>query len=386
MSSLPQSLHDKARQAFTGFPTRRMEAYKYSDLSMLAQRELGAMAGLEASDPMVKQSRADIVIGNAALCHAQSPHAGLTVQRLDAHPLLGEFLPLEERPVAALNSIHAQSVLYIHVAKGVQLQEPLTLDVVTQGEGAAYPRVLIVLEEEASLRLEERFYGTGSYVNCGMMEVSLAKGAKLFHTRDQNEDKRATHLFTAAIKIAQRACYSSYAFNEGAALMRHEIAASLDGAQAHTDLCGINMIAGNQHLDTATFIDHAQADATSNELYKSAIAGNATAVFQGKIHVAKDAQRTQGYQMSRGLLLSDKARINTKPELEIYADDVVCSHGATVGALDEESLFYLRARGIPCARARRLLVEGFIAEVLDNLDAPCREILMQRAGLWLESF
>ena len=380
MSSLPHNLRAEAKAAFTGFPTRRVEAYKYSDLSWLEERDLAPMASFDACN----SKESDVLFTNGILAYAQSPQAGLTLQSLDMHPLLGKILPLHQRPLAVLNSAYATQVLFIHVAKNVKITKPLTLDVLSRGEGSAYPRVLIVLEEGANLTLVERFSGKGAYMSCGAMEISLAKGARLSHIRDQNEDKAATQLYITAAKIAEHACYSSYVFNEGAAFMRHEILASLDGGGAHVDMLGVNMITDTQHTDTATFINHAAADTTSNELYKSAVAQQATAVFQGKIHVAKDAQRIKGYQMSRGLLLSDKARINTKPELEIYADDVVCSHGATVGALDQESLFYLCARGISRARARALLIEGFIAEVINDLDEVQREGFMQRASLWLE--
>jgi len=198
-------------------------------------------------------------------------------------------------------------------------------------------------------------------------DVVLEAGAVLEHYKSQQEGLEAYHIATAMVRVAERARYDSFALATGAALARNDITVSLDGPGAFCRLDGAFLARGRQHLDTTTEIIHASREASSRETYKGVLDEQGRGVFQGRIVVAPDAQKTDGHQSCKTLLLSDRAEIDTKPELEIYADDVKCSHGATAGEIDHDALFYLRARGIDADGARSMLIEAFVEEVLDEI-------------------
>jgi Fe-S cluster assembly protein SufD len=201
-------------------------------------------------------------------------------------------------------------------------------------------------------------------------EIILGAHAKLVHGKMIHADMQAAHLTTTRVGVAKGAYYDNFAFIKGGRLVRNEIDVSLDGPLAQCNLSGVMLLRGHQHADTTTRILHAAPHGTSNEFYKSVIADQARGVFQGKIIVAPDAQKTDGKQLSRALLLSDQAEMNAKPELEIHADDVKCSHGSTVGDLDADTLFYLRARGLDESEARALLIRGFVDEAIATIHMP----------------
>lgn len=327
-----------------GWPNRRVEQYKYSDLSAMGKADLTA-SQIQVSVSIPEQT-------------------GLSVSKLDqvdedVAALVGSVLPLNDA-LAALNGSQVDDAFVVQISQS--LAEPVELRFTA--DATTYPRVLVLVGEGVEASLVETYEGTG--ICAPAIEVILDQGAKLNHLRAQTCSDEATHLSSTAAKIAADATYSHFALNLGGKLTRNNIRASLDGEGAHVDLLGLHLLSGNQHCDTASFIDHASAKTTSNEIYKSVVSGSANSVFQGKIHVAKDSQKIEGNQMSRGLLLGDRARVNNKPELEIYADDVICSHGSTVGAIEDSMLFYLRARGIPEAQARRMMIEAFVNEIFDE--------------------
>ncbi len=207
--------------------------------------------------------------------------------------------------------------------------------------------------------------GDGSYLHNPVFEVQVDEGANLTHVRLQDEALTAFHLSTLYAEIAERGTYDSFVLNLGARIARTEAHVSLGGAKGTAHLNGGQLLSGSQHADFTTVVKHDAPSCSSRQTVKNVLDGRSQAVFQGRIEVARIAQKTDGYQMNQALLLSPDAEIDTKPELEIFADDVKCSHGATVGELDAEQLFYLRSRGIPDAEARSMLVRAFLAEALD---------------------
>jgi Fe-S cluster assembly protein SufD len=211
----------------------------------------------------------------------------------------------------------------------------------------------------------------------------LAAGAHLTHVRLQDFPESAAQLATTYVRVAEDATYDSFVLAAGAGLSRNEIHATLAGPRATCHLNGAQLLNGMRHADTTTAIDHAAPHCASRQTYKSVLAGRSRAVFQGRIHVHQVAQKTDGYQMNQALLLSPDAEMDSKPQLEIYADDVKCSHGATVGELDEGALFYLRSRGIPADEARSLLVHAFLVDALELVsDATLRDVLSAATERW----
>ncbi|MBI1273626.1 MAG: Fe-S cluster assembly protein SufD [Alphaproteobacteria bacterium] len=227
--------------------------------------------------------------------------------------------------------------------------------------------------------------GGSPYVALRENKIILGDHAKLVHVRLQGMDTAHTQLTHSEIAVASGAFYDQFALTTGAGLSRHEVRVQLCGTGAQTRLAGMMLLRGRQHADTTTLIEHLAPATSSREVYRTVLDGSARGVFQGKILVAPGAQKTDGHQLSRALMLSGTAEMNAKPELEIYADDVKCSHGATVGQIDETALFYLRSRGIPAPDARALLVRGFVSELIDEAALPVvREELHARVGSWLE--
>jgi Fe-S cluster assembly protein SufD len=213
----------------------------------------------------------------------------------------------------------------------------------------------------------------------------VAEDAVFSHVRLQNESLAAFHLSTLYAEVAERGTYDSFALNLGARIARTEVHARLAGTKSITHLNGAQLLGGDQHADFTTVVRHDAPSTTSRQTVKNVLAGRSQGVFQGRIEVARVAQKTDGYQMNQALLLSPEAEIDTKPELEIFADDVKCSHGATVGELDAEQLFYLRSRGIPDVEARSMLVRAFLADSLDAVtNEAVREELDRAVEGWWE--
>ncbi len=353
MSQTLATLRQAGAEQFAalGWPNRRVEAYKYSDLTGLAHSDLGEVV-VQSLGNLPNQS------GLRCFTAAEAPQA------LQAK--IGSLLPLED-PLAAYSTAHLSDVLVIEVAANTKLDSPLVLDHRRLAGQAAFARYLVVVGSGAEVELIERYASSGQGVSSPVIEVFVEAGAQLRHLRSQTESLEATHLGWTAAHVARDATYSHFALNQGAGLSRHNIRVDLAGNGAHLDLFGLHLLDGKQSCDSHTRINHNAPHTTSNEVYKSVVGGSGNSIFQGKIYVAKDSQKIVGNQMSRGLLLGPRARVHNKPELEIYADDVICSHGSTVGALDEQAIFYLRARGIPEAVAQKMMVEAFVQDVLEEL-------------------
>lgn len=409
-------LRETALERFSasGLPTPRSESWKYTSLRPIEKVGFGASGAPRAC---ISIDRAPSLLPSAADSHrlvfvdghyradlstlsALPEGAELTTLRemLSKDPdwlesnlgaLTGDLEPDEAQPLLALNTAMMMNGFVLRLAPGVAL--PVPIEVVHlggAGDGplAYHPRNLVVLAEGSSATLIEHYTHMGDqpyYANIGT-EVSLAKGAVLHHYKLQADALNAFHTSTIRAEVAADAVYDSFGMTTGARLSRNEICVRLTGEGADCHLNGAYLVRGDQHCDNTTAIDHLVPNTSCSEVFKGVVDDQARAVFQGRVTVHRDAQHTQGHQLSKVLLLSDKAEIDAKPELEIYADDVVCSHGATAGDLDHDALFYLRARGIPEKAARAILIEAFLAETVDKIasDGIC-PALMASIGHWL---
>ncbi len=248
------------------------------------------------------------------------------------------------------------------------------------------PRLKIVLEEGASVSVVERHSGRGVYWKNMSTEITLGANARLNHVRIADDSMEAVQTNMVHIQMGRDSCLNSFSLNIGGKMTRHDIHSVLNGSGIECALNGVNLLRSAQHGDTTIVMEHAAPNCLSNQFYRTILDDAARGVFQGKVHVHKIAQKTDGYQLSNTLLLSPKAEMDTKPELEIYADDVKCSHGATTGKLDEEPLFYLRSRGLSEAAARMLLVQAFVDEVIDKVkDEALRDEVKEKALAWLSA-
>jgi Fe-S cluster assembly protein SufD len=291
--------------------------------------------------------------------------------------------------LTALNLAFAADGYVLTIAEGASIKTPIEIsNVVTAGTAgvACHTRNIIRAGRDSVAVVMETFEGRAgeAYWTQPISEILLQPGAVLRHYKHQHEGIKAFHIAKSDIHVGHGARFESFVLSTGAALSRNEIAVVLDGPNASCRLDGGYLMRERQHVDNTTEIIHAKPHTTSVEVYKGVLDDQARGVFQGRIVVQKDAQKSDGHQLSKTILLSDRAEIDTKPELEIFADDVKCSHGATAGELDEDALFYLRARGIGLAEARRLLVEAFISDALSNIgDSAVREEFERRVGNWM---
>jgi Fe-S cluster assembly protein SufD len=278
-----------------------------------------------------------------------------------------------------LNTARFEDGAVLLVPKNMKVALPLHLLFITQAATpiAVFPRVLVVLERGAELELVEEHHGVGTYLSCPVVEVRVGEGAILRHERVQRDSDEAFHLGTLRAEVAKGGQYHSRTLSFGARLSRQQPWVRLaEGAEASLD--GLALLDGHQVADTHSFLLHAEPHATSHQLHKCIVDGHARAIFNGQVRVAPHAQGTDARQQSRNLLLSESARMDTKPQLEIYADDVKCSHGATVGQLDPEEMFYLQSRGLNADDARNLLTYGFAGDVLNRIPvASLRRALRQ---------
>jgi Fe-S cluster assembly protein SufD len=378
--------------AAVGLPSRKLEAWRYTDLGAIAQAGFTEALTLVREEPTLPPMRAPyravFVDGRFAAglsvlpewCRSLAAHLG------EAEGWLGALA--QKLPVVSLNTMLFEDGLLLDLPAGVEggALELLSFASHTERPIAFHPRHLIRLGEGASLTLIETSLGPNgaSYLHNPVFEIAVARDATLSHIRIQREGRAGFQLSTVLAAVQAGGTYDNFTLNAGAKLVRNEIHSALLGPKAACHMNGAQLAGDGQHADTTTYLDHAAPDCASRQTYKTVLAGKSRGVFQGKILVRQVAQRTDGYQMNQALLLSEDAEIDAKPQLEIYADDVKCSHGATVGALDEAQLFYLRARGIPAETARAMLVQAFLVEAIEGVTHPFAQAALAEAtdGWW----
>lgn len=369
-----------ARFAETGLPHHKIEAWKYTSLVHLARTDFQpAPANFDLAGALPERleglARAVFVNGRYVDSLSDAPVAGFTASHATSLTLdVGDAAA--DDPMLALAMALGDDGAVLELADGAAV-ELLYLTAPGSAPQMAHTQNRIRLAANASATVVERHIGMGegeATLSNGATVIDLGEGAALTHVKLQQEASNANHVWHHVAAIPTGARYDSHVVSIGSDLGRNRITANLLGEGAHCTLDGAYAARDRQHLDHTSKIVHAVADTTSRQVYKGVIDGRARGVFQGHIVVAEDAQRTDGHQLNRALMLSDTAEIDSKPMLEIYADDVKCSHGATAGDLDETQLFYLHSRGIPPAEARRLLVEAFLAETIDGIPfEPARE-------------
>jgi Fe-S cluster assembly protein SufD len=285
----------------------------------------------------------------------------------DAEPYLGKQADFTKNPFVALNTAFLGQGAFLRIARGTVVERPIHIIYVTVGQDVhAQPRALIVVGPDAQCTIVETYVGAGTYFTNAVTEVIASDSAVVDHYKVTVEAPSAYHIATLQAALGRSTSFSSHSISLGGALIRNNVGATLsEGTDATIN--GLYIVNGTQHVDNHTEIDHARPHATSHELYKGILDGKASAVFNGRIIVRKDAQKTDSKQTNKNLVLSDEAVIDTKPELQIWADDVKCTHGATIGQLDAESLFYLRSRGIDRKNARSLLTYAFAQDIVDRV-------------------
>ena len=384
--------------ARTGIPTTRHEEWRATNVAPIADTAFvlapPATVSLDEAARFVVPGLGGpmlvFVNGRYApeLCTYGIRSAGLTVTPLaDAidrgaeslEPYLARHVDFADRPFAALNTAMFDDGAVITLADDAVADQPiqlLFLSTVTPAPAMSAPRVLMVLGTNSQAKLIETFGGIGpvrGFTNA-VTEIVLGDGSVLDHYRLQRESESAFHVGHTGLHLGRSSRSSSHAVALGGLIARHDAVAVLGGEGAECTLNGLYLADGARLVDNHTEIDHAMPHGTSHELYKGILGGRARGVFNGRIRVRPDAQKTDAKQTNKTLLLSDEAQINTKPQLEIFANDVKCAHGATVGQVDHDALFYLRSRGLALTAARHLLTYAFAAEVLEELrPAPVRD-------------
>jgi Fe-S cluster assembly protein SufD len=391
-------LRSRALGNFTnlGVPTSRDEEYRYLNLRALTATEFAPAYGVNlyredvAKVALHSLQALTITFVNgqyAPELSSEQPLANAFVGTLQegfqAHPevirehlgklagsqhgKLGSHLNM---PFVELNTAFLGEGALVYVPMGISVEIPIHIQYLHSAEEACavHPRTLIVLEENSQAKIIESYVGlAGNYFTNPVTEVVIGQSAILEHVRLQDETREAIHISATQTIQAAKSNYTSIAIDFGAKLARHDTNLWLDGEHTESRLDGIYVADGEQVVDNHTRIDHRMPNCASHEVFKGILSGKSTGIFNGKIFVYEDAQKTDAKQTNQALLLSPQATINTKPQLEIFADDVKCTHGATVGQMREEAVFYLRSRGIPKAQAEALLIYAFAAEVLERI-------------------
>lgn len=401
---LPELRRSAARSfAEHGLPHRRIEEWKYTDLRAIL-REAVPIATPAQAQPKALAGVATrrIVVANGfvvpELSDLSDLEPGLTILPLarairdgnEQLSRLGGIVPARYDAALALNTALAGDGVLVHVAAGASVERPVQVAHIFAGDApaASYARSLVVLGEGAKLNYVESFEGPEAiaYQANTVTEFQVGDEAALEVVRFQAEGTSAVHLSTLLFEVGRDVALNSFTFALGAGVSRTSLYATLAGEDSKIAVNGAALLRGRQHADSTLFVDHTVPGCESRELFKHVLDDESRGVFQGKIVVRQAAQKTDGRMMSRALLLGDDAEMDNKPELEIFADDVACGHGATCGALDDDLLFYLRARGIPLKEAQSLLVQAFIGEAIETVEHEgLREALIARAEEWLKA-
>jgi Fe-S cluster assembly protein SufD len=364
-----EHLREDATRRFSelGYPTTHDEDWRFTSVAPIARTTF-----VPAVSKRTGQEACPTGVEICKLSEAQP-------ELIEAH--LARYASYQTNAFVALNTANFQDGLLIRIAKGAVIEDPIHLVFESSANGqptVAHPRTLILAGPDSQATILETYSGSGgAYFTNAVTEIVAGDHAVIDHYKLQTESARAFHVSTLQVQVGRDTNFRSHSLSFGGALVRNDINAVLSQGCECT-LNGLYLVAGEQHIDNHTCIDHAQPHAASHELYKGILDGKSSAVFSGKILVRKDAQKTDAKQTNKNLVLSEDAVINTKPELQILADDVRCTHGATIGQLDTEAIFYLQSRGIGLADARNLLIFAFARDIVDRIKvASLREQLEQ---------
>ncbi|WP_342722187.1 Fe-S cluster assembly protein SufD [Bradyrhizobium sp. B097] len=402
---------DQRREAFEayerlGLPHRRIEDWKYTDLRALMREVLPLApapdaAALGRAAAAVKLRAIDDVRRLVLVDGVFAPDLsdlGHLDKGLSIRPLRevledgGEALSSDySNPMIALNGAMATDGVFIKIADGAVLSQPLHIVHVASGAAPAamFTRSLLGLGRDASATLVESFLaaeGAGTYQAHDALVVLIGDNARFDHVRLVEDSVDAFNISSATVSLGAHAHFNTFGLTSGGHVSRYQLTITCAGEGSKVETNGVNLINGKQHADTTLFIDHAVPHCASREIFRAVVDDRAHSVFQGRIIVRPDAQKTDAKMMTRALLLSDDAEADNKPELEIFADDVTCGHGATTGALDESLLFYMRARGLPEKEAQALLIQAFVGEAIETIASDAlREVAIATAQRWLQA-
>ena len=405
-----------ARFEALGFPTTKNEDWHFTSIAPIAERTFhaamtskpgisseGSTAGMVARADLRRFTFGQpawhtLVFVNGEFSGDLSSYAGLGDKvrvsslatairsgtgRPERH--LGKIAAFENHAFTALNTAFIQDGAFIELRADAVVEQPIHLLFVSEGGGEAisHPRNLVVAAENSRASIIESYIciRDNCYFTNAVTEISLGQGARIDHYKIQRESEKAFHVGTTQIRQARDSQLHSFSFAVGGSLARTNIYTSLDGDAATCTLNGLYLTDGVQHIDNQTSIEHIAPNCPSHEVYKGVLDGRSHGVFNGKVYVHPGAQKTDGKQSNNNLLLSPTARVDTKPQLEIFADDVKCTHGATVGRLDEMAMFYLNSRGIGPATARTLLTYAFAADVLETIELEAMKTELERMVL-----
>jgi Fe-S cluster assembly protein SufD len=395
---------DAAFAAFVGagLPHRRVEAWKYTDLRALlrsfpplaGEAPGTAVAEIARGDLLAGVDRARIVIVNGTYRPDLSDLKGAEALKVEnvadilaSEPArVGALFANEDDAMLALNAALVQGGVALTVPARTELKAPVEIVHIASAEPASVAtRSVVHVGPEASLRLIETFLGGASaYQVNAVTELTIGDGSRVSWSRLQAEGREAIHIGSLVARLGRDVGFDHLIVNAGAALSRWQARVRLTGSGTRVGFYGANMLSGREHGDLSLVVEHAAPHTASRELFKNVIDGAAHGVFQGRIVVEPDAQKTDGKMMAQTLLLSDDGEFDSKPELEIFADDVVCGHGSTTARIDENHLFYLLSRGVPRAEAERLLIEAFLADAIDAIgDEAVAGALKGAIGQWL---
>jgi len=393
------------RFAALGFPTPKNEDWHYTSVASIADQEFALLASRTGDVGRDDLAPFDFgasdwhtiafVNGRFApeLSDLKKLPDGVEVTDLatawatgDVADRLGSVASSQSHAFTALNAAFAQDGAVVRIARNVEVARPIHLLFVTDAAAAramTHPRNLIIVERNATATVIETYASATDsiYFTNAVTEVTLGDGASLRHYKMQREAPRAYHVGTIEVEQRRDSHYVSFSLATGAELSRTNVYTTLDGEGSGATLNGLYMLDGEQHCDHQPQVIHAQPNTFSRELYKGILDGRSHGVFNGKVYVRPIAQKTDGKQTNKTLLLSDTAHVDTKPQLEIFADDVKCTHGSTVGQIDQSALFYLKSRGIANQLARRLLTYAFAADVLETLEVDAVREGLERATL-----
>ncbi|MCC8952569.1 Fe-S cluster assembly protein SufD [Bradyrhizobium sp. Pear77] len=407
---------DQRRQAFeayerSGLPHRRIEDWKYTDLRALMREVLPLApapdaAALGRAAAAIKLRAIDGVRRLVLVDGAFAPDLsdlgnldkGLSIRPLREVLDAGEdalsaqaFASDTSNPMIALNGAMATDGVVIDVANGTVLAQPLHIVHVASGAtpAAMFTRSLLRLGRDTGVTLVESYLageGAKAYQTHDGLIVAIGDNARLDHVRLVEDSVDAFNISSATVTLGAHAQFNTFGLTSGGHVSRYQLTVTCAGEGSNVETNGVNLINGKQHADTTLFMDHAVPHCASREIFRAVVDDRAHSVFQGRIIVRPDAQKTDAKMMTRALLLSDDAEADNKPELEIFADDVTCGHGATTGALDESLLFYMRARGLPEKEAQALLIQAFVGEAIETIASDAlREVAIATAQRWLQA-
>lgn len=377
-----------------GFPSTRHEEWKYTNVSPLTKLtyDFQTAAGATATDLeplLIPDLDANVVVfvngvHQPSFSKLVSPAEDLIVTNLheaygqdpvlfDTH--FSQSANFQTDAFTALNTAFAENGAFIWVPQGKVVEKPVILYFFSDSRSAnvaSQPRNLFIAEKNSQVKIVEVFQSIGENASFSnqVTEISVDSGAYLEYYKVQNESNRAYHIGTTQVSQQSNSHFYAATFTINGGFTRNNLNIVLDGENCEANLFGLYMPDGKQHIDNHTIVDHAKLRSYSNELYKGILKERGTGVFNGKIFVRPDAQKTNAFQSNRNMILSNDASMNTKPQLEIFADDVKCSHGTTTGQMDEDALFYLRARGIGEDQAKALLMVAFAGDVLNQVKLP----------------